>query len=314
MTTSIEIQKQKKREKRAEEIRDKFDVALLSELGSDDPAAVRAALKIVNDRAFERIDALQAEIDGLKTAAGDAVPRADFDAAVAAKTAAEAETQTLKDSLDAALEDERRTLKHSLADIEQREHNLKIKIEAATKKFEATGIKTVIEILQKMVQTGDLTVPDFFKCPCKHVILWKTFWDDTMAEAWCRLAQDNSFTTDTAIEILHVPACPYDGWEEPVRRKTQLERCTPESRAYAMEFLKHKGWADQKISDAVGQLVRQHAERDANRPIRNVYELEEQSRWLHPTPVQRVHRDMIDENVQRPPEFVPDPYPYCGDN
>jgi len=250
--------------------------------------------------------------EAVALAAETSVPRTEYEDAVAAKLAAESEVQKLKDSMDSALADERRILRHSLASIEQREHNLKIKIEAAAKKFESTGIKAVIEILQKMVQRGDRTIPDFFKCPCKHVLLWSTFWDDTMADTWCRLARDNSFTTDTAVEILHVPDCPYDGWE-PGREK-QLSKSTPESRTYAREFLKYKGWTGQKISDAVGQLVRQHAERDASRPIRNGYELEEQSRWLHPTPVQRVHRDVIDENVQRPPEFVPDPYPYCGDN
>ena len=71
-----------------------------------------------------------------------------------------------------------------------------------------------------------VTVPDFFQCPCKHFLLWNTFWDDAKAETYTRLARDNSFTTDTAIEILHVPDCPFDGWEEPVRRKTQLERST----------------------------------------------------------------------------------------
>jgi hypothetical protein len=305
-------------DQRAVDLKTAFESALLLDLKSDDPASRRAACKLFSDHVTQKYSLVLEESEALKQAAALAaetsVPRTEYEEAVAAKLAAESEIQKLKDSMDSGLADERRRLRHGLASIEQREHDLKIKIEAATKKFESTGIKAVIEILQKMVQSGDRTIPDFFKCPCKHVLLWKTFWDDTMAETWCRLARDNSFTTDTAVELLHVPACPYDGWEEPVRRKTQLEKSTPESRAYATEFLKHKGWTDQKISDAVAQLVRQHAERDANRPIRNVYELEEQSRWLHPTPVERAHRDVIGENVQRPPEFVPDPYPYCGDN
>jgi hypothetical protein len=284
--------------------------ALLKALADPNPTTLR----IWAERNGEKLKIALEENEALKAAASlvpeSTVPRIDYDAAIAGRSAAEAELQRMKDGFDAALADERRTLRHGLASIEQREHSLNIKIEAATKKFEATGIKAVIEILQKVVQTGDRTVPDFFKCPCKHVLLWKTFWEDTKAETWCRLAQDNSFTTDTAIEILHVPECQWDGWE-PGREKL-LSESTAESREYAREFLKQTGWTDQEVSDAVGLLVRQHAERDSKRPIRNAYELEEMSRWQNPTPVQRVQpRDMIDENVQRPPAFVPDRYPYC---
>ena len=304
-------------DQRAVNLRTAFESALLLDLKSDDPASRRAACKLFSDHVAEKYSLVLEENEALKEAlalaAETSVPRTEYEEAVAAKLAAESEIQKLKDSMDSALADERRTLRHGLASIEQREHDLKIKIEAATKKFESTGIKAVIEILQKMVQSGDRTIPDYFKCPCKHVFLWNTFWDDAKAETYTRLARDNSFTTDTAIEILHVPACPYDGWE--TGRIRQLEKSTPESRAYATEFLKHEGWTDQEISDAVGLLVRQHAEPDSKRPIRNVYELEEQSRWLHPTPVQRVQpRDVVAANVERPPAFVPDPYPYCGDN
>ena len=63
-TERQEVTKAKQRAKRAEQIKDAADKALLRELKSSDAAAVRAALKIWNDRAFEKIEALQAEIDG----------------------------------------------------------------------------------------------------------------------------------------------------------------------------------------------------------------------------------------------------------
>jgi hypothetical protein len=301
-------------DQRAVDLRTAFESALLIDLKSDDPTSRRAACKLFSDDVTQKYSLVLEENEALKQAtalaAETSVPRADLEAAVAARLAAESEAQSLKDSIDSALADERRTLRHGLASIEQREHDLKIKIEAATKKFESAGIKAVIEILQKMVQSGDRTIPDFFKCPCKHVLLWKTFWEDTKAETWCRLAREDTFSTDSAVEVLHVPDCPYDGWE--AGRTKQLEKSTPESRAYAKEFLKHKGWTDEQIRYSINALVKDHSDRDLARPRPNVYDLMERSQRLHPTPLDRVRpSDSIAAKVERPPTFVPDVYPYC---
>ena len=146
-------------DQRAVDLRTAFESALLLDLKSDDPASRRAACKLFSDDVTQKYSLVLEENEALKQAAALAaettVPRTDYDAAIAARSAAEADLQKMKDGLDAALADERRTLRHGLASIEQREHDLKIKIEAATKKFESTGIKAVIEILQKMVQSGD---------------------------------------------------------------------------------------------------------------------------------------------------------------
>ena len=90
---------------RAKQTRIAFEEALLSDLRSEDPAAKRAAMKIFIDRITEKYDELQAELETLKRAAGETVPRAELEAAVTAKSAVEEELKALKDSIKTALPD-----------------------------------------------------------------------------------------------------------------------------------------------------------------------------------------------------------------
>jgi len=207
-TERQEVTKAKQRAKRAEQIKDAADKALLRELKSSDAAAVRAALKIWNDRAFEKIEALQAEIDELNKAASlvaeTTVPRTEFDAVAAAKTTAESEVQKLKDTMDSACEAERMALQNKTVDIEMREHKVQSAVAEAKQRFDASGLATVITKLQEMVRLGIRTAPDFFKTRIFNPIFWETWseWEEHAAQ-WCRLAKDPAFKEEAAVDLLH---------------------------------------------------------------------------------------------------------------
>jgi hypothetical protein len=316
MTESNGIKRQRERAKRAEDLRDSFEKAVLKDMQNPDEAARRAACKLYNDRLAEKCDALQAELDELKKAAGETVPRADYDAAITeartARVAVEQELQKLKDTMASALEKERMALQNKTVDLEMRENKVQAAIAEAKQKFDTSGIAAVIEELQKMVRLGQRTAPDFFKSGIHNPLFWATFpeWSDERAAIWCRLAKDSTFKEDAAVELLHRGTfCSYCGWSKP----TPKVWFSDEAASYARAYLSSKGWTQEEIGAAVRQLIDSHNTLDAGRARPNVYDLEEQSRWLHPTPVQRVQRNMVDESVQRPPAFVPDSYPYCQD-
>jgi hypothetical protein len=279
--------------------------ALLKSLEDPNPTTLR----LWAERNGERLKAALEENEALKSA--DTVPRAEHVALQEQSAALTAELQKTRDHFETNLANERRELASKQADLERREHNLKTGIEEAQRKFAASGLQAVIETLQKLLRAGSREVPDFFKTNVPHPLLWSTFWPEAKVGVYCRLARDSRFNEAAAIEVLHVPQCTYDGWEP---RQPMFES-TAESREYAREFLKHKGWTDEKITDSVNALVKQHSDRDLARPRSNVYDLMERSQRLHPTPVERVRpSDSVAAKVERPPVFVPEPYPYCDDN
>jgi hypothetical protein len=185
MTDSNELKNKRKREKRAEEIRDKFDTALLSELGSNDPAAVRAALKIVNDRAFERIEALQTENVALKQVAGNT---ADLDAAVAAKVAAELELEKIKQEWSVTVNAEVKKV-HNVVNSErhalsQREVVIKRTESALKASTDATKIKLAFDFLGSLVSRMESWRPKEFFDPEVPNVFWvkRIWWPDR--ESW----------------------------------------------------------------------------------------------------------------------------------
>ena len=59
MTESNEIKRQRKREKRADALRDAFEKAILKDMTKGDEAARRAACKLFADKLAEKCDTLQ---------------------------------------------------------------------------------------------------------------------------------------------------------------------------------------------------------------------------------------------------------------
>jgi hypothetical protein len=298
-------------DQRAVDLRTAFESALLLDLKSDDPASRRAACKLFSDHVTQKYSLVLEENEAIKEAvalaAETTMPRIDYDAAIAARSAAEAELQKMKDGLDAALADERRKIHNLEADLDRREFQLKMKIADAQRYFEATGLDGMISEFRRLVTAARTPAPEFFKTEVYKPMFWFTWWTEEKAVTYCRLASDQRFDEATAIEILHTPDCQWDGWQP--GREEQLSRSTPESREYAREWLRHKGVTDDQILMKVNALVKTHYDRDATRPRPNVYELMDRG---PKNPV--MQRQEPEIAVERPPVFQPEPYPYCEDS
>ena len=193
MTVSNEIKKAKKRDERAEKLRVAFEEGLLRDMQSpgdsrDDAGIRRAALKMYNDGLATKCDAMQAELDELKKAAGNT---ADLDAAVAAKNAEESELGKIKAEWSATVNAQVKKAQDAVSNeriaLTQREVAVKRKEDALAVSTDKALTVRAFDYLSNMVRRMESWRPtEFFdhEIP-KSPWLWRTWWPEDKAKLWC---------------------------------------------------------------------------------------------------------------------------------
>jgi hypothetical protein len=214
MTDTLTAQRARKRAKRAEEIKDAADAALLLDLKSKDDAVKGRALKIHSDRALERIEVLQAELDALKKVAGNT---ADLDAAVAAKTAAESELEQIKKDWSDTLNFEVRKVQDEVRDDRA----------ALSQRDDAALTTRAFDYLSNLVRRIETWEPtDFFNPEIpKSPWVWRTWMPESKAKLWCAwevkiAAMPREKQVDFIAVKLHTFDCMYCA-QDIIRRKPE---------------------------------------------------------------------------------------------
>lgn len=188
MTIPIDEQKARKRAKKGEQIRDAYADAILKDLESSDALARRAAMKLHAESLIQRVEALQAELDALKKAAGNT---ADLDSAIAAKNTAEAELEKIKAEWSATVNAEVKKVEDTVSNerqtLTQREITVKRKEDALQVSTDKSLVVQAFNYLSTLVRRIKSWEPtEFFdhEIP-KSPWLWRTWWAEDKAKNWC---------------------------------------------------------------------------------------------------------------------------------
>jgi hypothetical protein len=223
VTEPIEVQNARKRAKRAEALRDAFEKTILKDMTKGDEAARRAACKLYNDRALERIEELQVKAEWSATGG--------------------AEVRKVEDKM----RDER-------AGLSAREVAIKKREDMMTTSTNTDLTRRAFEFFWTLVRRMKSWEPEeaqFFDSQIpKSPWIWQAWWPEEKARLWCAweielAVMPREKQIGTIAHELHVRTC--------INHQNEKIDLTPERMLFIQARLKHMGSEVQQAVFDIGR-------------------------------------------------------------